>query len=377
MAKKKDNSIKVLTPAAMSKKYGGSGLASVVLRDVELWIPSRFLALNDQFGGGIPYGGIVELYGEESSGKSLLAQDFAYGTQQLGGVVIFADAEKAFTKQWSEANGLELDKVWLYQENTVELISDWVRDSIIYWRSILVNNEPILLILDSLAVLECLENQNTAQESKKAEMGNRAKAISTFLRLRSPLFHSMGVGAILINQLRKKIGASNYEDPDTTPGGEATKFYASIRAGVYGGKQIVKKIRGVEERVGRHTSIRIKKNKVAPPKKTIKAAEVHFVETKGNPIGFNKYFGLPDLLISKEVISRKKGSSSYMMGDKMIARGEEKFLELLYNDDKLRSKLIRRAGINTISTTQKQLDEIKVNLYPVTVKSSKDEESEE
>lgn len=372
MAKKKGGTIKIPTQAALMKKYGRSGLASNVLSDTTLWIPSRFLAVNHQFGGGIPYGGIVELYGEESSGKSLLAQDFAYGTQQLGGMVLFADAEKSFTKQWSESNGLDLDKVWLYQENTVELISDWVMDSIVMWRSQLTNNEPILLILDSLAVLECLENQNTQQTDRKAEMGNRAKAIGTFLRSRSPLFHEYGVGVILINQLRSKIGASKFEDPDTTPGGEATKFYASIRVGVYGGKQIKKKIKGVEKRVGRVSSIRIKKNKVAPPRETIKGAEVYFVETKNNPIGFNRYFGLPELLQELEIVTRKKGSSNYMMDDKVIARGEEKFLELLYTDDKLRRKLIKKAGINTISRTEQQISELKTNLYPV--KAGKDDE---
>lgn len=374
MAKKKSNVIKIPTQAALMKKYQGSGIASTVLSDITLWIPSRFLALNHQWGGGVPYGEIVELYGEESSGKSLLAQDFAYSTQQLGGVVIFADAEKAFTKQWSEANGLELDKVWLYQENTIELISDWVMDSIIMWRSQLTNNEPILLVLDSLAVLECLENQNTPQTDRKAEMGNRAKAIGTFFRARKPILHKYGVAAIVINQLRDKVGASKFEDPDTTPGGQATKFYAGIRVGVYGGKQIKKKIKGVEKRVGRVSSIRIKKNKVAPPRETLKGAEVYFVETKNNPIGFNRYFGLPELLQELEIVTRKKGSSNYMMNDKLIARGEEKFLDLLYNDDKLRRKLIRKAGINTISRTQEQLDSIKTNLYPVKAGAKEDEE---
>ena len=84
-----------------------------------------------------------------------------------------------------------------------------------------------------------------------------------------------------------------------------------------------------------------------------------------NGIGFNKYFGLPELLIEKEVVTRKKGSSRYYMGDKMIANGEDAFLRKLYEDEELRKKLIRKSGINTISKTRKQLERIVKNLYPV------------
>lgn len=373
MAKKKAN-IKILSAAAISKKYGGSGLATSVLKDIELWIPSRFLALNHQWGGGIPYGKIVEIYGEESSGKSLLALDFAYCTQQLGGVVIWIDAEKAFMKNWTEKNGLDLDKIHLYPENVIELISDFVMDSVIYWRSVLTNNEPILLAVDSLAALTCNDNLNTPQLDRKAEMGNRAKAIGTFLRDRNALLDSLGISTILINQLRHKIGASNYEDPDTTPGGDATKFYASIRVGVYGGKQIKGKIRGKEIRVGRVSSIRIKKNKVAPPRDTLKGVEVYFnPEYTKFPIGFNRYFGLDDMVIDKEIFEKR--GNRYFYKDKLIANGRESLSNVLIEDDDLRRRVIRKLGINSISTLQKKLDSISTNYYPVNIgKEEKDEE---
>lgn len=372
MAKKKA-SIKVLTATAISKKYSGSGLATSVLEDIDLWIPSRFLALNHQWGGGLPYGKIVEIYGEESSGKSLLAFDFAYCTQQLGGVVIWVDAEKAFMKGWAEKNEIDLDKTHLYSENVIELISDFTMDSILYWRSVLVKNEPILLVVDSLAALTCNDNLNTPQLDRKAEMGNRAKAIGTYLRDRNSLLDDLGVCTILINQLRKKIGASNYEDPDQTPGGDATKFYASIRAGIYGGKQIKGKIKGKETRVGRVSSIRIKKNKVAPPRDTLKGVEVYFnPEYKKYPIGFNKYFGLDDLIIEKEIFE-KKGTRFYLK-DKMIANGKDALLKVIMEDDDLRRKVIRKLGINTISTMQRKLDSLDKNHFPVKLKADADEE---
>jgi recombination protein RecA len=375
MAKAK-KAIKIPTMASMSKKYGGSGYGTKVLEAPMLWLPCKFLAVNYQFGGGIPYGKILELFGTESGGKTLLAQDFAYACQQLGGMVIWADAEKSFTKEWAEKNGLDMDKIWLYKENTIENISDWVRDSIYMWRSQLVNNEPILLVVDSLAALECEANQNTEQLDRKAEMGNRAKAIGTFLRGRNPLLDELGICTILVNQLRSKVGASKFEDPDTTPGGEATKFFADIRAGVYGGKQIVKKIKGKETRVGRLSSIRIKKNKVAPPRDTIKGAEVYFnAEYKKMPIGFNRYFGLEEIILEKEILLKQ--GNKYSFRGKVIATKKDGIMEALMENEDLRRKIIRKLGINSIGTLQKKLDSIETNLFPVSIKKDKDEEKDE
>lgn len=374
MAKKKTSG-KILDAKALAKKYQGSGIATNVLGDNTLWLPSRFLLLNSKMGGGIPYGKIVEIYGLESSGKSLLSFDFAYSAQQLGGVVIWIDAESAFTNNWAELNGLDPNTVELYPETAVEIISDYIRDITRYWRSQLVNNEPILLVLDSIASLECELNIDSDQSDAKAEMGNRAKAIDKMLRVRNPLLSSLGVCTILINQLRSKIGASKFEDPFTTPGGKAAAFYASIRLAVFGGKQIKGKIKGKETRVGKHSSIQIIKNKVAPPASSIKGAEVYFnPRYEDQPIGFNKYFGLPELLVELGVVDRKKGASWYTYKGKNIANGDKKFLELLTNDDAMRRKLIRKAGINTISTTQKKLELLTTNLYPVKVDKKETED---
>lgn len=367
MAKKSKGKIKVQTESALRKKYVGSGNASTILVKAEdmLWLPSRFLALNEQWGGGIPYGKIVEIFGEESSGKSLLAFDFAYCAQALGGVVLWGDAEFAFMRAWAEKNGIDLDEVELYPEKAIELISDWSMDMAIHYRSKLTNNEPILLIVDSIAALDCIENLNSSQVDAKAEMGNRAKAMDKWLRTRNGAYEQLGITVVLINQLRSKIGASKFEDPDTTPGGKATKFYASIRVGAYGGKQITKKVKGREHRIGRVTSIRVKKNKVSPPRPTIKSAEVFFDDIAGDTVGFNRYFGLAEILVQKEVLIRKKGSSRFYYEDKMLANGEEALMKLLKSDSKLRAKLIREADINTISRTKKQLKGIDKNLFPV------------
>lgn len=379
MAKAKAT-LKVKSRGALLKKYGTSGSAEeiVVAAEDMLWLPSRFLAMNNLTGGGIPYGKILELYGEESSGKSLLAFDFAYCCQALGGQVMWADSEFAFTRGWALENGLDLDKVELYPEKAIELISDWSLDMGMYYRSILTNNEPILLIVDSVAALDCEANVNSEQHNGKAEMGNRAKAMDRMLRTRNGAWEKLGITVIFINQVRANLKAGMFGDPETTPGGKALRFYASIRLGVYGGKQIKGKINGYEDRVGRHVSIRVKKNKVAPPKPTIKASEVYTNPAyEKHPIGFKKYFGFVDMLERSGAITRKKGASRYYMGEKMVANGEEALLKVIEKDDKLRKKLIRKSGVNTISKTARQITKISENLFKISSLTKKDLKGEE
>ncbi len=377
MAKKKKK-LKVSTRAALRKKYAGSDTASniVVATEDMLWLPSRFIALNDLLGGGIPFGKILEVFGEESSGKSLLAYDFAYCCQRLGGVVMWNDAEHAFTESWALQNGLDLDMVELYTNKSIENLADWAMDMAISIRQELPNNEPILLVVDSIAAMDCLENLESHHIDAKAEMGNRAKAFDKLFRTRNNIWEKLGVAVLAINQLRSKLGASQWEDPDTTPGGKATKFYASQRLGIYGGKQIKGKVNGQDDRVGRETSIRVKKNKVAPPKPTIKGAQVYFNPDYKEAIGFSKYYGLPEVLLRHNVLTKAKGASKYMMGDKMVARGEPSLLKKLQSDDKFRAKMIRKSGVNTISRTRKKMEKLEHNTFDVSNLTEKDLEKE-
>lgn len=365
MAKKKSKP-KLLTQAELSKKYNsGTATEMTVAGDDALWLPSRFIALNQRLGGGILYGRILELFGGESSGKTLIAYDFAEVTTELGGIVLWVDAEAAYTAHWSETLGLDNDRVILYTEQSVEQISDWINDQISYWRSQLTNNEPILLVVDSTAALDSDDNINSSQADAKAEMGNRAKAIYKMLRIRNGKLDAYGVCSIFINQVRKKVGAGMFEDPDTTPGGKALAFYASIRVAITRGRQIKKKVKGKERRVGNETHIRVVKNKIAPPSDGIKGAEVYFNEKYSDSIGFNPHSSLPELLVDEGVLIKKAGSSRYYMKDKMVANGEEALLKILEKDEKLCKKLIRKSGVNTIDRLSKKLNKIEENLYPV------------
>jgi len=356
--------------SVLKKRYPEAGLASDILVPGEdtLWLPSRILPLNYLIGGGIQYGHILEDYGEESTGKTLMALDFVCAAQSLGGIAIWDDAEGTFSAHWAVAHGVDLNRLEIYPaQNIVEKASDWIADMVVKWRKKLTNNEPILVVVDSLAALETMENINVSQQDRKAEMGNRAKAIDTLLRSRNPLFHKLGICVFCVNQVRSKIGASKYEDPDTTPGGKAMRFYASIRLGLYRGSQIKDKYK---EKIGQKVYVRVKKNKIAPPRERLET-EVYFVK-EGENFGYNRYKGLWQALVKDEVIKRKKAIFYYK--GKVIARGDEKMELILATNDDLRAKLVRRSSINTISKTRAKLASLKSNLYPVIELKKKDED---
>jgi len=364
----------ILTDLALAKKYQGSGRASevTVLPENSLWIPSRNIYLNYTMGGGIPYGKILEVFGGESSGKSLVAMDFAYAAQYLGGIVLWNDAEQAFDPSWAEQNGLDLDKVMIYNETAIEKISDWAADMAVTFRSRLKNNEPILLVTDSTAALDCEANINSEQLEAKAEMGNRAKALYKYLRIRNQLFAELGITVIFINQLRKKVGATMFEDPDTTPGGDAMKFFASQRMAFFQKKQITEGNKDSKVWLGNEVSVRMKKNKVAPPRPTF-TTEIYFNAEHGR-VGFSKYCGLSQLLIKTGAVETVTGKRGYFMGETKIAEGKDALEALLNKDIDLRKKLIRKSGVNTLSKTARKIARLAkegINRYPVMVTKSK------
>ena len=207
-------------------------------------------------------------------------------------------------------------------------------------------------------------------------MGNRAKAIYKYFRIRNEMLYSLGITQVYINQLRKNLKAGMFENPDTTPGGKALAFYASIRIGLYGGKQITKKIKGKERKIGRVTSIRTIKNKVETPGPTLKGSPLYNNAKYVDSIGFDRLHFLDEILIEEEVIEKTK-SGTYSYRGKTLCRGAEKFADLLREDDDLRRKLIRKAGINTLGATKKLLESLNENLYPIDGINSDEYEDDE
>lgn len=368
--------IKIPTLREIQRKFPSQYIAGEVDESKRPWLPTRFLAFNKVTGGGCPFGKIIELFGEESSGKSLMAYDFAYCCQYLGGMVLWVDAEQSFTNDWAKKNGLDLDKIVVYRSTSIEAISDWVANMALYWRSQLTHNEPILLVLDSVSALDTDINLNSEMLNASADMGNRAKAIYKYFRIRNEMLYSLGITQVYINQLRKNLKAGMFENPDTTPGGKALAFYASIRIGLYGGKQITKKIKGKERKIGRVTSIRTIKNKVATPGPTLKGSPLYNNAKYVDSIGFDRLHFLDEILIEEEIIEKTK-SGTYSYRGKTLCRGAEKFADLLREDDDLRRKLIRKAGINTLGATKKLLESLNDNLYPIDGINSDEYEDDE
>jgi len=364
MAKKTKIGIKVPSLNELNKKYGSIiKMKASEVDDHDLWLPSTFFALNHQWGGGIPFGKIVEVAGEESSGKSLIAYNFAYACQQLGGHVIWVDAEQSWMNKWAEENGVDPDNVTVVNDTRIEYVSDIVADLAIYWRSQLIHNEPILLVVDSIAAMDCSDNIDAKMVEGKAEMGGRAKALYKYFRIRNELFYRLGITQIYINQVRTALNVGFGKDNTTTTGGAALKFWASIRVAFFAGRSITVKSKGRERKAGKLVTLRVLKNKVAPPKPTISKCPVYF-NPKLHDVGFDRYFYLDEVFAEEEVIEKANGGVIKYKGEK-IARGEEKFRELIESDDDLRRKLLKRARINTIGTTRKKLESIHVNLFPV------------
>lgn len=359
----KNSSLKIPTKNDLLKKYGDIVKLASDTKESGLWLPSTFFALNYTFGGGIPFGKILEVAGEESSGKSLIAYNFAYSCQQLGGHVIWVDAEQSWMNSWAETNGVDPNRVTVINDTRIEYISDAVADIALYLRSQLVHNEPILLVIDSIAAMDCSDNIDSKMVGSKAEMGGRAKALYKYFRIRSELFYRLGVTQIYINQLRTALNVGFGKDNTTTTGGAALKFWSSIRAAFYAGRSITVKQNGKERRAGKLVTIRLIKNKVAPPRPTLSKCPVYF-NPKFHEVGFDRCFGLDDVLIENGIIEKSSGGVYKYKGE-TLARGEEKFQKLLEEDDELRRKLLRKAHINTIGSTKKALSKLTTNYFPV------------
>lgn len=376
--------VKYLGESALRKKYPQSSRADILLpSDETLWLPSSCLALNWQTGGGLQYGKVTELFGYESTGKSLLAMDFGRTAQALGGVILWDDAEQSFNPQWAQKNGLDLSRVEVYGSNDIEGFSDWSRDQLLLYRSKLVNNEPILIVCDSIAGLDCMANLDSSQLDSKAEMGNRAKAIYKMYRLRIELYKRYGAIVLMINQVRKKVGASMWEASETTPGGDSTRFFSSLRIGLSASKQIkgFKNAKGrfIEDnskgrKAGRNVYISIAKNKLAPPKDSVKT-QVYFTDAVTGYTGYSKYLYMAEILEQEKIITRKAGRFYYK--EKQIAYGEEAFVEALTTNKKMRAFMIKKAGINTVSQTRDRMEALGRNLFPVQTKKTDEEEDAE
>ena len=382
MAKKKQ--IKSISSvAALSSKYAGAGMVDDVMPKWEdiLWVPSSSPVVNYYLGGGGAYGRIMEISGKESSGKTLLALDLIASAQKLGGMGIFVDAELAFHRDWAKLNGVDPAKLMVYPENTLELVSDFVAESCYYWRSQLTHNEPIVLVVDSVAALDTQASMSASEVDAKEEMGIRAKKFYKMLRVRNKLWSRLGITVIFINQLRDKINtgfASRFEDKVTTVGGNALKFYASQRLYLEAKKQLTSGSKDNKLRYGVEVSMTMKKNKLAIPKSPGRISVIF--DPEHGDLGFDRWEGLDDIVIREGGL--EKNGASYSFEGKTVANARSAIIPAFEDDDFLMEDVLYKCRIVTIESMQDRLDDLTENLYPVdgitfATGSGSDEEDED
>ena len=321
MAAAQEGKLKALQ-AAMAKIEKDFGKGSIMklgdekIENVEV-IPTGSIALNAALGvGGYPKGRIIEIYGPESSGKTTLAIHAIAECQKAGGIAAFIDAEHAFDRFYAEKLGVDIDNLWISQpdngEQALEIADQLIRSSAID-----------ILVVDSVAAL-------TPKKEIEGDMGDnnvglQARLMSQALRKLTSTISKTNTTCIFINQLREKIGVM-FGNPGTTTGGNALKFYASVRLDI----RRVTAIKDGDQVIGNMTRVKVVKNKVAPPFRKAEF-EIMFGE------GISKVGEILDLGVEYGII--QKSGSWFSYNGSRLAQGRDASKALLRDNPELCDEL--------------------------------------
>ena len=316
-----ENKLKALK-AAMEKIEKNYGKGSIMklgdekIENIEI-IPTGSIALNAALGvGGYPRGRVIEIYGPESSGKTTLAIHAIAEAQKAGGIAAFIDAEHAFDRFYAEKLGVDVENLWISQpdsgEQALEITEQLIRSSAVD-----------IVVIDSVAALT--PKSELEGEMGDSKMGLQARLMSQALRKLTAAINKTNTTCIFINQLRDKIGVM-FGSPETTTGGNALKFYASVRLDIRRGTPI----KDGEDVKGNLTKVKVVKNKVAPP---FRKAEFDIMFGEG----ISRVGEIVDLGTDLNII--KKSGSWYSYNDTKLGQGREAAKDCLRDNPELAEEL--------------------------------------
>jgi recombination protein RecA len=308
-----------LTLDKLEKSYGKGAVMKLGDTPIEAIesISTGSISLDIALGiGGVPKGRVIEIYGPESSGKTTLATHIIAEAQKKGGVAAFVDAEHAFDKQYAKKLGVDVDNLLIAQpdngEQALEIADNLIRSGAID-----------VIVIDSVAAL--VPKAEIEGEMGDSKMGLQARLMSQALRKLTGTIAKTGCCCIFINQLREKIGVM-FGNPETTTGGNALKFYASVRLDIRRSSQI----KDGDEVSGNRVKVKIVKNKVAPP---FRIAEFDIMFG----MGISKVGEIIDLGVDFNII--KKAGSWFSYGDTKLGQGRDAVKQLLLDNPELSDEI--------------------------------------
>jgi len=307
----------------IEKQFGKGAIMQLggnsTLLDVQ-GIPTGALSLDIALGGkGLPRGRVIEIFGQESSGKTTVALHTIASAQKLGGVAAFIDAEHALDPAWAKRIGVDLESLLVSQPSNGE-------EALKIAEMLVKSNAVDIIVIDSVAAL--VPRSEVEGEIGDTHVGLQARLMSQAMRILTPTISKTRTCMIFINQIRQKIGVM-FGNPETTSGGLALKFYSSVRLEV-------RKVTGVkegEETVGTRVRVKVVKNKIAPP---FKQCEFDLMHDRG----ISREGDLLDLAIEDKIID--KSGSWFNYGELRLGQGRENVKQYLRDNPALIEELTRK-----------------------------------